>query len=346
MVILLNKLSFAILSLFLLIFSSCILTACDSLHPDSSDSIGKAHFLIKNNASAYYHEDAMKGSSACVFLVGSLKDNKPYTKDRLNFVVVNYGLNSSKDYKKIRNGIIGLDNEDYKYSGILATEPYKSNKDQIDFFYLTKSFQIEPANAQQSIVTECGKKKLTYPLCSDACPLPDMSYFETCSIQGPIIPIVLCNTKCTPNSDKGKGVFLRMVKSGEYYPATATHELGHVFGLTDEYVKTKCPKDCSKEFCADNWPNCVSLSKAKQWWLNYPKAGFYKNCGNTLNRYKPHLKTIMDEPNYNSGYGYYNIAYICAGLNELIPINGICNMLPKPKSADELDWDFNGIVLN
>jgi hypothetical protein len=276
---------------------------------------------------AYRRALPVNTMKSCEFITGG---SKYHTQDRINIIFLNYGYSSHGQFLHHVKDTIDVSGEGLginKYKGILGTEPYESNRNRFNFFQLTKTFDISSAGSK--------------PKCSDVCRLPSEKELQDCNINGPYAIVAMCYANCMSDAGKGSGVFLSTKKFTEMNPTIAVHEFGHLWGLTDEYVEVSNPMDCTKKKCANIAPNCATLDFAKIWWGTFPGTNFYSGCKNLKGMYKPVDNTIMENNKFNSGYGIYNEAYICAMLKKTISpsyVHGICDKLKEPKSVVDLPW--------
>lgn len=96
------------------------------------------------------------------------------------------------------------------------------------------------------------------------------------------------------------------------------HEVGHLFGLQEEYLNIKTrPGTISWQ---PRKPNCAqNMSEAKEWWgadVGLEGTAYYEGCAGHLNYFRPNKETLMgDKASADADYGYVSTEYLEDALN-------------------------------
>lgn len=99
------------------------------------------------------------------------------------------------------------------------------------------------------------------------------------------------------------------------------HELGHTFGLRDEYAFTRTPNSSTPEAYSDNVayqparPNCApDKATAEKWWGSYTssdkKVGYNQGCAGDKRFYFPQTETVMSDNPQQAEYGVVSEDYL------------------------------------
>ncbi len=190
------------------------------------------------------------------------------------------------------------------FYGLLGTEPFKSNKNKFNFWYVD---QIQN-------MSESSPSKKTNKTNSNFCNSYCVSDIEgACGLKN-IYPIYLCNASCrsygswATNKAYIHEVYSKGRKFNPYSIKTLIHELGHSFGgLRDEYTQINGTS-------APGYPNCApSLEKAQEWWGDLVgqgeaqlKVGYFKGCSYNNSNYRPTNSSIMRGSVVDLDYGPVN----------------------------------------
>jgi hypothetical protein len=91
------------------------------------------------------------------------------------------------------------------------------------------------------------------------------------------------------------------------------HEVGHLFGLQEEYIALKVRQ--TSQAYRPRKPNCAAnMTEAREWWgadVGLEGTGYYEGCAGHLNYYKPNKDTLMSEKaKSDAGYGYVSTQYL------------------------------------
>lgn len=242
-----------------------------------------------------------------------IPDHNRADHDRLNVVFVGYNVGKNEfveflpklvdfegtgyttRYKaeaKTRSGSSAYSGEETTFYGLLGTEPFKSNKNKFNFWYID---EIQNLSVQRNL--EKG------PACSLLC-RGDAE--DTCGLKN-TFTINMCNAGCNP---KG-GYFDKEEYIGPPNPVhirVMIHEFGHLLGLQDEYTVLN-----GVDWPA--YPNCApSMELAEQWWGDLVgqgegvlEVGYYNGCNLVEDNIRPTNSSLMRESGSTEiGFGPVN----------------------------------------
>lgn len=190
------------------------------------------------------------------------------------------------------------ENKTITFRGILGVEPFKSNKDKFNFWYISEIQNItEPEIKQRS--NFC--KYYCISNISESCGLPNT------------YPIYICNTACsaygswvTNRAYIGKIYLEKDAGLNPYNIRLVVHEFGHSFGgLRDEYIQPE-RADLTGP------PNCApDLENAEEWWGDLVgqgegelEVGYFYGCSYSEENIRPTNKSLMgisSSPFYDFG---------------------------------------------
>ncbi|MBS3067880.1 hypothetical protein J4450_04205 [Candidatus Micrarchaeota archaeon] len=254
-----------------------------------------------------------------------IRNHNKADNDRVNIIFV--GFNISKDdfveflpnavdydatgfttsfrqkYKYITESgelIIVEPGQEINFYGFLGMEPFKSNKNKFNFWYVD---EIQSVN-----IPKPSKKGLPSSACSFLC---KSDIEQTCGLKNVFVANICHATGCTPSA---------VFNSDEFYitntePANIRvfiHEFGHSFGgLADEYAPAWQKREPAEGL--SRYPNCApDLETAKRWWSDLEgqgegdlKIGYFPGCSFVGEYFKPTKSSFMSA-SIMQGFGPVN----------------------------------------
>ncbi len=202
----------------------------------------------KNNPPIYKTDSSCGTPTPAGECVTLVNNGDPKDKADIVFIGARYGS----------NGLDQFVNDVKKDTDTLfSMEPFKSNKNKFNVYYVKKLLDYRPLDMQQAIVNVVSDCPWTHPIVIDN----DADW-----------------------SAQSCGNFYTSISAKE--PAIL-HEFGHCFGdLADEYYYDDIGHNCTIAPPVEHAPNC-DLAGCQRW-AGTPGTGCYKGCGGGCSDwYKP-----------------------------------------------------------
>ncbi|MBI4980780.1 hypothetical protein HZC30_04465 [Candidatus Woesearchaeota archaeon] len=239
---------------------------------------GKPDYCLDINGKNYLFEGVCKNNKAvfgqknckelgeygceegrCIFSAGDNCIPLIYSGDpnkKINVVFVGAGYESlenltSKLPEFIDENGVGMKNPEGKtFNGLLGVEPFKSNKDKFNFWYINKIAPENPDASSNKCIDNCDNKF------GEKCNLPNKQVINLCNFPGQSLSTFFDSTS------KGSTSFNCVTYGGWHDVSTVVHEFGHgLGGLADE-------RHAGEKEGSPQEPNCApgDFGTAKSWW--------------------------------------------------------------------------------
>lgn len=152
--------------------------------------------------------------------------------------------------------------------------------------------------------------------------------------------VVLSNDDFVPNARVARGknstiyiparqAFMKPAEREDWLRKIFLHELGHAFGLRDEYGRIRDPEGIVDQEAAalpsgnaayqPARPNCApDVKTAKEWWGEYlglEGTGYYSGCAGRMDYVRPAQDHLMSDYAKELSYGYVSERYLDLMIN-------------------------------
>ncbi|MFC1691343.1 hypothetical protein ACFL0W_04125 [Nanoarchaeota archaeon] len=294
-----------------------------------------------------------------------LSDQNDITEDRINLVFVTADLpEDSIDLKNLFLEYIDFDkpenigDELFDEGGVLTLEPFRSNEDKFNWWYIEKSvpvnYVVDENKKEQTILLEYNTKRgvvmeTKYEAIANIVPNTVIVFLVFTDIPGVGSSYAMrgkrvvmgINTKHYPIHSINRA--LNELSLG-FNEQTFIHEFSHAVGfLKDEYRYGSGDESFIPDDQEDFPPNCVRLEKAKELWGDLVgqgegvlEVGFFPGCMAFSDTYRPTKLSLMQDEINNEvisahpelrtpeRLGPANIRFVQQRLDEYTGLNKYC----------------------
>ncbi|HLC69187.1 MAG TPA: M64 family metallopeptidase [Candidatus Bilamarchaeaceae archaeon] len=241
------------------------------------------------------------------------------------------------------------ENRTFTFRGLLGIEPFKSNRDKFNFWYVDEIQNVSIA-AKFSNRNATAAATRTDNYCesdiAQSCGLANTYPIHICNVTGRSFGSWIRNKAYIGSvyffPKPGGTIWQREGAFNPYIIRTIVHEFGHSFGgLMDEYTMA----DGS---ASPGEPNCApDLETAQQWWGDLVgqgegdmEIGYFEGCSYALDNIRPTNKSLMritSSPIYD--FGIVNEQHLQQLLDQYsgLYMENIVDVDPVPPPRNQTD---------